>query len=140
MTAKQYLSQIRKLDMMINQRIDEAEALIEIAVGLRSPELKQDVIQASPSGDPIGNAMNRYIDLQREINDMIDQFVNLKHKIIGEINAVPDTRYSELLYHRYVEHMSFAQIAEVMHYEYKYICHLHGEALKCFQKARTNTN
>lgn len=137
MTAKQYLSQIRRLDMMINQRIDEAEALIGIAVGLRSPELKRDVVQTSPSGDSIGNTMNKYIDLQREINDMIDRFVDLKHKIIGEIHAVPDIRYSELLYHRYVEYMSFTQIAEVMHYEYKYICRLHGMALKCFQKTRT---
>lgn len=133
MTSKQYLSQIKKLDIMINQRIEEAKELVEIAVGLRSPELKQDVVQASPSGDPIGIAMNRYMDLQKEIDDMIDKFVDLKHKIIGEIQQMEDTRYAELLYYRYVQYMSIAEIADTMHYGYEYVCRLHGRALQAFK-------
>ena len=133
MTTRQYLSQIKKLDLMIDQRIDEAKALVEIAIGLRSPELKQDIVQTSPSGDPIGNAMNKYIDTQREIDSLIDQFVDLKHKIIGEIQQVEDPRYSELLYLRYVKYMSMAEISAAMHYGYEYVCRLHGRALKAFK-------
>ena len=140
MTTKQYLSQIRILDLKINQRIEEAKSLAEIAVGLRSPELKQDVVQTSHAADPVGDAMIRYLDVQKEIDNLIDQFVDLKHKIIGEIQDMTDPRYSELLYHRYVEYMSFVEIAEVMHYEYKYVCALHGRALKLFKISRPNTN
>ena len=140
MTAKQYLSQIRLLDIKINQRIEEAKSLAEIAVGLRSPELKQDVVQTSHDSNPVGNAVIRYLDVQKEIDDLIDRFVDLKHKIIGEIQDMSDPRYSEILYLRYVEYMSFVDIAEAMHYEYKYVCALHGKALKLFNTSRPNTN
>lgn len=138
MTTKQYLNQIRILDLKINQRIDEAKALVEIAVGLRSPELKQDVVQTSPSGDPIGNAMNRYLDLQHEIDDMIDRFVDLKHKIIGEIQKLKDDRFMNLLYKRYVQYKTFEQISDEMGYTYQWVCELHGQALQTFNKTNGN--
>ena len=78
MTAKQYLQQIRRLDLKINQRIAEAEDLRRRAFGLRSPELKADVVKTSPAGDPIGAAMSRYVDLQREIDELTDQLVDMK--------------------------------------------------------------
>lgn len=144
MTAKEYLSQIRLLDRKIDQRIEEAAELRQIAVGLRSPELKNDAVQTSPSGDPIGSAVGRYLDIEAEVNAMIDRYIDLKHKIIGEIHELPDQRMVELLYLRYVKYMTLEEISCRMekqnggHYSYDHTRRLHWRALKEFSKCHRN--
>ena len=133
MTVKQYLGQIQRLDMMINHRIEQAEDLKRKAFALRSPELKQDRVMASPSGDQLADAVAKYADKQREIDAMIDHYVDLKNTIIGQIDALKDARYSQILYMRYVQYMSLHDIAEAIPYDYKYLCFLHGRALEAFR-------
>jgi len=144
MTAKEYLSQIKLLDRKIEQRIQQAEELRRIAYGLRSPEIKQDAVQTSPEGDPIGNAVIRYVDVETEIDTMVDRYVNLKHKIIGEIHELEDPRMIDLLYLRYVKYMTLEEIACTMekanggHYSYDHTRRLHWKALKEFSKRHGN--
>ena len=140
MTVKQYLNQVRRVDLLINQRIDQLQELREIAAGLRSPNMQQDAVQTSPEGDPIGRAVSRYMDKEREIDELIDKFVDLKDQIIGEIQALPDPRHVEVLHLRYIKYMTMKDIAKKMHYEYKYACKIHGDALAAFGRTRTKTN
>ena len=134
MTVKQYLGQIQRLDMIINHRIEQAEDLRRKAFALRSPELKQDRVMASPSGDQLADAVAKYADKQREIDAMIDHYTELKETIIGQIEALEDARYSQILYLRYVRYMRLTEVAEEMHYEYLYVRKLHGWALQAFKK------
>ena len=134
MTAKQYLSQIRLLDLKINQRIQELEDVKKRAFSLGSPELKADVVQSSPSQDQLAESVSRYVDLEDEINQLIDKYVDLRDTIISKIHELNDPRYVMLLHCRYVDFMSMTEISEKMNYEYKYTCQLHGKALESFTK------
>ena len=134
MTVKQYLGQIQRLDMIINHRIEQAEDLKRKAFALRSPELKSDKVLTSPAGDQIADAVGKYVDMQRKIDAMIDHYVELKDKIIGQIEAMEDKRYSQILYLRYVKYYSLSAVAEEIHYGYEYTCRLHGRALQTFGK------
>ena len=135
----------RTMDLEVENRhlAEEVAELRQIAYGLRSPEIKVDAVQTSPEGDPIGNAVSRYLDVEAEIDAMIDQYVDLKHKIIGEIQELNDPRMVDLLYLRYVKFMRLEEIACTMKkangdsYNYEYIKRLHGKSLKEFSKCHS---
>lgn len=139
MTAKQYLGQIRILDIKIRQRQREAAELKLAATCTGSISAQGEKVQTSPSGDKLLNVVAKYVDLEAETQDMIDVMQKRRHKIISEIQSLEDSRYVEILYKRYVEFKSFDLIAVEMKYEYKWTCKLHGKALLAFEKVK-NTN
>ena len=133
MTAKQYLGQIRSLDIKIRQRKREIEELKLSATCTGSISVQGEKVQTSASGDKLLNAVARYVDLEAETQGMIDSMQKRRHDIIAEIQSLEDSRYIEILYKRYVEFKSFEFIACEMHYNYTWICELHGKALKAFE-------
>lgn len=131
MTAKEYLRQIATLDAKIEHRQRELAELKSLASGIRSPQAGAKV-QSSPSGDKMAGIVSKWIDLEEEINDLIDQLVDAKHKIIGEIHQLSDSRYIRILEMRYVELKSWEEIAVAMHYTIRRVYQIHGYALQDF--------
>ena len=135
MTAKEYLSQIRTLDVKINQRIEERERLWQEALGVSGIRYDKDKIQSSNTLD-MSDLIARCYEMESEINSMIDQLINLKHEIIGDIHKLTDHRYIQLLHLRYVEFKRLEDVACIMRktngdeYSYDHIVWLHGEALQ----------
>ena len=153
MTAKAYLNQIRILDLKINQKIQERDSLKAMAAGNSSPVLSKDKVQTSGSGDKMSRTVDKYVDMEIEIDRMIDQFVDLRDKIINQIHGLNDARYIELLYLKYVgrrekdgniHYLRLEEIACVMKksngepYTYQHIRAMHGEALQRFAKSYIN--
>lgn len=68
MTAKQYLGQIRSLDIKIRQRKREIEDLKLSATCTGSISAQGEKVQTSASGDKLLNAVARYVDLEAEIS------------------------------------------------------------------------
>jgi len=147
MTAKEYLSQIRLLNLKIDQKMEEKADLMSRAMGNHSPVLSKDKVQSSISGDKMSNTIDRYVDLEKEIDDLIDRYVDKRDMIINQIHQLEDPRYVELLQLKYVgrrggdgrmHYMRLEEIACIMKkpsgmpYTYGHIKSLHGEALKQF--------
>lgn len=147
MTAKEYLSQIRLLNLKIDQKMEEKADLMSRAMGNHSPVLSKDKVQSSISGDKMSNTIDRYVDLEKEIDDLIDRYVDKRDMIINQIHQLDDPRYVELLQLKYVgkrggdgrmHYMRLEEIACIMKkpsgmpYTYGHIKSLHGEALKQF--------
>ena len=132
MTAKEYLNQIRLLDVRIGQRIEELEEMRQRISILTGIDYSKDRIQSTPSS---GNKqIEELVDFENTVLDMIHKETKLKHKVIGEIQELSNPIYVDLLFRRYVECYSFEKIACDMGYAYNYVCTLHGEALKEFGK------
>lgn len=108
MDAKEYLDQIRTLDLKINQRMMERNDLEWIAS--RRP----------------GNR-DRCMELAASVTDVIRDLVNRKDEIIGKILQLDDQRYVNVLYLHYVRSMIMEDIAAVlqkkngMNYTWKHI-------------------
>lgn len=135
MTAKEYLSQLRLLDIKINQKIKEAEELKALAFNAGALSAEGEKVQTSLSGSSRQcDMIEKYVDLQAEIDSEIDRYVDLKHKIINEIHQLSDPRYVEVLHRRYVDGEKFEKISVDMNYGYEWICRLHGQALLAFEK------
>ena len=141
MTAKEYLSQISQCDMKIQALIRTRDLLREKAKCDSSPQLSTDKVSSSGgSSAPMADAVDRYVDIERELDAMQDEYGALILKITKQINCMDDQRYVELLNLRYVESKRLEDIACIMRkrdggmYNYEYIKRLHGYALAAFTR------
>lgn len=88
--------------------------------------------QAPASGGdvrPGEDVLLRLGDLAVELTHQRDKLIQLRRKIGAAIDAVPDARLRELLRLRYIDELSFEQIAVRMGYSWRQVIRLHGAAL-----------
>lgn len=146
MTAKEYLSQVRLLDMKIRHKMEERDHLRALAEGNGSQKLSRDRVQTSISGDKMASTVDRYVDLEKEIQKMIDVFLVKRDRIINQIHMIEGDKYVELLKLKYIgvregnrmHYLRLEEIACIMKksdgtpYTYEHVRSMHGEALKRF--------
>lgn len=134
MTPKEYLLQIHRLNVLITQRIAERDALRHSA-GLCGVDHSGQRVQSSGSNEaPFVRTLEKIMQLEDEIDTLIDTYIDLKNRIIGEIQTVPNLMYMQILYKRYVEYKRLEVLAVEMNYSYDVIRHAHGKALQEFEK------
>ena len=139
MTAKEYLSQLRRLNVVINNKIKELDELRAVSGCVSGIDYSADKVQVSPkTGGSFENIIERIIILGQDINKEIDDYVDIKHKIINQINGLNDYRHIAVLYKKYVEFKRFEEVAVDMIYTYQYTIELHGYALNNFYKTYKN--
>lgn len=131
--AKEYLSNIRRYDTMIDSMLDEVDSLYAMVTRI-TPVLKDDVVSGSGQQDKLGNAVTKIVDLKAEINKKIDEFVDLKQEASSLLAKVSNPDHYKVLHKRYILYESFEYIAADMNYSYRWICKLHGRALQAFAK------
>ena len=129
---KEYLRQLRRLEVCIEQRQEELNRLREL-IGCNAIDYGERV-QTSPSADSIPNEVIRRAELEADISRKIERFLQLKHKIINEIQSLDNAVYVSILYKRYVEYKSLDEIAVEMNYSYRQVLRLHGMALQEFKR------
>ena len=140
MTAKEYLRQLKNLEIKIAQRRQERDRLIAEAMGNNSPRLSVDKVQSSGAGDQMSDKLADAADIQREVDWLINKLIADRHRIIGEIHTLTDARYIQILYLHYVEGKKLEDVAEIMvktngkPYSYDHIASLHGMALQKFDR------
>lgn len=132
MTAKEYLRQIAVLDAKIKRRQTEIEELKTAATHITTVFDENKIQSSGRADDKIANIVTRWITMEHQVAEMLDQLMNLRHKIIGEIHQLTDDRYIRILEMRYVDRETFEQIAVTMHMDIRHIFRLHGYALQEF--------
>lgn len=105
MSTKAYLSQIERLDRMIQSKISEIAKLKSIALSVTS-QLKDIDVQMSVEKDKVGSFVVKIISLEEEVNRLIDRRVH----IIGQIDSIKDVKMYEVLTQRYVEYKPIKEI------------------------------
>lgn len=132
MTAKEYLQQVRTLDLLINAKQDELHALRLTATSVSSPVLGDKVKSGGTN-----NAMqivDKIIVLQELINSEVDRLVDLKAEIHEKIEKVYNPQFIALLTDKYINGFTLEQIAERMDKSYETVRGWHGQALQIFRR------
>lgn len=129
MTAKEYLSQAKYLDLRINSKIEQVAALNDLATKATS------VLTGMPHSSNRGtssmeSAITKMVDLEAEIKQDIDKLVDLKLEILEAIKAVQNVEYQTVLEKRYLCFQSWEEIAAAMNYDIRWLYKLHGKALE----------
>lgn len=133
MTAKQYLSQAKRLDMRINTKLEQIQTLTDLATNCTSvindmPRHSSDVV--SRTEDSIINLMS----LQDEVKSEVNELVNMKRDIMCVVKQVADVEQQILLEKRYLCFSAWELISVDMGYSIQYTYRIHERALKEISK------
>lgn len=132
MKAKDYLKQIEKLDTLIQNKLAEKARWKDIALGITT-NTEGERVQSSGSQQKMADAINRCIDIEREIDSFVDSMVDLKKEIIQTIEELNPTEY-DVLHKRYIQNMTFDEIAETKRKSKSWATTVHGRALQSVQR------
>lgn len=139
MKAKEYLLQIEVLQAKIEQKRQRAKEYRELALCSGGFDYSKERVQTSNLGGQIEDPVIRYIALEQEAVRDEMYLQQIKDRITGEIHNLNNADYIKLLYQRYVNCVSLGKIAKELKYSYDRIRHMHGEALKAFEKINLST-
>lgn len=132
MKAREYLQQLRKMDLMIINKKTQILFLWDMARSITST-LKEVNVQGSGSADPMADTVAKIVDLQTEIKSDIDHYVEAKLEAIRLINMVDNDEYISILFRRYINYDSWRMIASDMHYTRQSVIKKHDLAIDAFQ-------
>lgn len=138
MTTKEYLSQISRLDRMIKNKLTELSQLKEITYGL-SAMPNEERVQTTPNFDKIGTVVAKIIDMEKEIDILVDVFVDLKKEVYQKISMLKSSRHKYILIQKYIKHKSIYAIAEELKMTDRGCKKAHKRALEEFDKINENT-
>lgn len=143
MGAKEYLEQVKLIDMHINNKQDDMERLMALVTKVTST-WKGDVVSGGGNQDKLGDAVARIVDLQNEVNQAIDAYVDKKREICSVLDQIKDPDHLRVLHLRYfgiynkrtqeVYYPTWEEIACAMHMSYRNVCYIHGRALQAVGK------
>lgn len=138
MTTKDYLNQISRLNRMINNKLTEIAQLRELSCSISAVKNEERVLSSSDP-DKIGTTYAKIDEMERNLDKMIDEYIDKKNTIIGQIDSIEDEDYYNVLFSRYIEKKTFEVIATEMKYSWRQIIRLHGKSLKAFEEKYGNT-
>lgn len=134
MTAKEYLRQLWCLDRRIDIKCKELEKL-RAEVGIRQMPDNQDRVTGSGCPqDHVADTVIRITQMEECLDKLIDRYVDLKKKIIEQIDGMENQTYQDILTCRYILMYTWEDVAKTMKYEVRHCTRLHGRALQAFAK------
>ena len=133
MDTKTYLQQISRLDRMINNKLSEIQQFRELARSVSAVK-NEERVKISPNFDKMGSTYCKIEKMEKELDDLIDTYVDKKNLIVSQIDGIDNETYYHILFARYVEKKTFEKIADEMTYSFRNTTRLHGRALQEFEK------
>ena len=135
MKAMDFLRQVDKLDRLIANKLIEKERWKALAMGT-SANTEGERVQSSGSKQRMQDAVCRYVSIEEEINQYIDELVGIKQNIISTIEELPTNEY-DILHKVYIQHIKLHKVAENWEGEAKSLTgvkKIHRKALSSLQK------
>lgn len=133
MDTKQYLSQIERLDKMIQNKLSEIYQLKTMACSVTVSN-ENERVQTSSDKDRLGSAVAKIVDLEKETDSMVDSYIEKRNHIINQIDGLDNIDYYHVLSMRYVGRTTYEEIAKNTNWSIRKVFSIHGEALKEFER------
>lgn len=127
--AKAYLSQLYRLDKLIDNKLLELSELKEMSTSISAIAYDDIKVQTACAKDSIANTITKIISLKQDINSDIDKLISIKKEVIETIDKVNDNNLKCLLQYRYLQFKTWEEIAVDMGFSYQWIHKLHSKAL-----------
>ena len=132
MTAKEYLNRVRRQNYILKQTEKELNEIRADILTIRASSLSEHV-----SGSKNSDTADKYIRLEsymEKVKAEWDKLIDMRNAAKDLIGAMPDPMHRAVLYARYINGQRWEDIAMDMHYSWKGIFKLHGQALRVFDQ------
>lgn len=113
MTSKEYLSQVYKLEQIIEKkqmRVKEYEQLASSISGCNFDKISVDGTKTFDA--PFVKWIEKALDIQEEINNLKMKLETCRNEILEVIESLDNEEHKTLLVLRYLKYLSWAGIAE----------------------------
>lgn len=130
--AQIFLKQPEKLDTIIRNKLIEKEQWRDIALGITAHS-DGERVQSSGSKQKMADAVERCIDMDNEIDQLIDRLVDVKKDVSGVIEQLNATEY-DVLHKIYIQYLSLYDVADMKSKTYSWVTTVHGRALQNVMK------
>lgn len=129
MTAKEYLSQVRFIDRLINSKLEQLACLKETAT--KATMTLSDMPRSdSPDLQSMETTIVKIVDMEREIDADIDRLVDLKREARELVDRLTNLDQRLILELRYFGYKKWPEIVDELGYSEATVFRLHGAALK----------
>lgn len=137
MQVKEYLLQAKYLDERITAKTQQLLALNDLATKCTST-ISDMPRQSSIRGSRTEETITKILDLEKDLQQDIENLVSLKLEITKVIHSVDNIEYQVLLEKRYLCFETWEKIAVDMSYSMQHLHRIHSRALKeiCMPKER----
>lgn len=138
MRAKEYLKRIRKIDLMIRNRLMERQQWLDMALSITA-QSNGERVQSSGRQQKMADAIAEYLDIGNDDNGEIGRLKAERREIILTIEELNITEY-DLLYKVYVQQLSFQDVADSVDRSKDWVKTMHGRALQSVQQILNKRN
>lgn len=131
MSAKEYLSQIKRLDTLIQNKTAEKrkwEAVTMDKATVITASTEGERVQSSGSKQKMADTVDSGIDRVRRIEKRINELYAKMDAIIAIIDSLPEAE-SDILHKVYVQYMELKEVAASRNEAYSTVSHKHLSAL-----------
>lgn len=132
MDAKNFLRQVEKIDLCIQNKLIERQQWRDIALGI-TVSIGSERVQSSGGQQKMADAVIKCVDMEEEINALVDALIDTKKEVIATIEKLNSPTEYDILHKRYIQFMPLQEIADRYGREYTTITTTHGRALKNVQ-------
>ena len=132
MTTKEYLRQIRFVDMRIDNKLEQVERLKSKRESITT--ILSDMPRGGSGEDRLNAMTCRIWELEKQIDEDIDTLYDLKQEARERIEDIQDDRYRAILEAKYLNGHGLKRIADTMKYDFDWVRKLHGYALLAYEK------
>ena len=81
------------------------------------------------SGSPVERPMDKVLEIEEKIDQEIDELQEVRRDIKTVLGQLEDDTLRLLMEYRYIDGLTFEEIAVKMHYSWRWVIKLHGKAL-----------
>lgn len=122
---RKYLESFAYLDLEIEIKLCEKKKWLDRALKITQSE-SEDI----PVSTCTNRIINKVIELERNIDELIDRVIDRRNFIVERIERLDDMVLKQILFEKYINSKSMEQIGEEMGYCEKQISRKHKKAIE----------
>ena len=134
MTAKEYLSQVKKLDVQIDLDLRELSRWRDLSKRISAGNTEPNYNSNRNIDAPFVKCIDNIIELENKINSEVDTLAVLKSRITDIFHSIDNSDYQAVLELRYLDYLKWNEIASKMEYSRRWVYKIHAQALSVFEK------
>lgn len=132
--AQVYLEEVELLDARIKNKLIEQVQWKEIALSISANMEGERVKSSTTTKSKMADAVAKCVDMEREIDSLIDNLIDLKKDVISTIEKLDSATEYKLLHLRYIQFVPLKDIADMWGWEYTNVTTTHGRAITSVQR------
>jgi len=134
MQAKHYLNKNWRLQCLYDAKTEQLKNLRELLTSSPSPMAPNDKIQSSQNLHRQEDKICEIVDLEAQLQKDLKDIIAFKLELTKKINELSNIEHKLILNLRYLNFMSWEQIACEMNISFRWAMSLHKKALIEFEE------